>query len=49
MKDLKWNLLLLLLVVGLSIGTVLTKPINLGLDLKGGISMVIQPDINYSL
>ena len=49
MKDLKVNLLLLLLVFSLSVAVILLKPINLGLDLKGGISMVIQPDINYSL
>lgn len=49
MKDLKLNLILLAVLVALSILTVSLKPINLGLDLRGGISMVIQPDINYSL
>ncbi|MEW6655352.1 MAG: protein translocase subunit SecD [Aquificota bacterium] len=49
MKDLRLNLILLLVLTSISIAIVLLKPINLGLDLKGGISMVIQPDINYSL
>ncbi len=49
MKDLRLNLILLLALVSLCIAIVLLRPINLGLDLKGGISMVIQPDINYSL
>lgn len=49
MKDLKVNLLLLLFIVIACIGVIAFKPINLGLDLKGGISMVIQPDMNYSL
>ncbi len=25
------------------------KPVNLGLDLKGGISILLQPDINYAI
>ncbi|MCS6997831.1 MAG: protein translocase subunit SecD [Aquificaceae bacterium] len=49
MRDLKWNLFLLLLLFVLSVTVVSLKPINLGLDLKGGISLVLQPDINYSL
>ncbi|MCS7170836.1 MAG: protein translocase subunit SecD [Aquificaceae bacterium] len=49
MKDLRWNLLLLFLTVALSSAVVFLKPINLGLDLRGGISMVIQPDMAYSL
>jgi len=49
MKDLRLNLILLLVLTIISIAIVLLKPVNLGLDLKGGISMVIQPDINYSL
>ncbi|RMH07891.1 MAG: protein translocase subunit SecD [Aquificota bacterium] len=49
MKDLKLNLLLLALFVALCVGLVLLKPVNLGLDLKGGISILLQPDINYSI
>ncbi len=49
MKDLKLNLLALLVLIGLSVAVVLLKPINLGLDLRGGISFVLQPDIAYSL
>ncbi|MFN4320245.1 MAG: protein translocase subunit SecD [Aquificaceae bacterium] len=49
MKSLKLNLVLLLVLTALCIAVVLLKPVNLGLDLKGGISMIIQPDINYSL
>ncbi|MCS7278378.1 MAG: protein translocase subunit SecD [Aquificaceae bacterium] len=49
MRDLKLNLALLLFIVIAFVGIVSLKPINLGLDLRGGISMVIQPDINYSL
>ncbi|MCX8060536.1 MAG: protein translocase subunit SecD, partial [Aquificaceae bacterium] len=49
MKDLRLNLLLLLVLILLSVGVVLFRPVNLGLDLRGGISMVVQPDINYSL
>ncbi|MFN3264612.1 MAG: protein translocase subunit SecD, partial [Aquificaceae bacterium] len=49
MKDLKINLLILLLIIAVSVAVVVLKPVNLGLDLRGGISMVIQPDMNYSL
>lgn len=49
MKDLKINLLLLLALVAFCVGVVVLKPVNLGLDLKGGISMIIQPDIDYSV
>ncbi len=49
MKDLKINLVLLLFLIALSVAVVFFKPINLGLDLKGGISMVIQPNMDYSL
>ncbi len=49
MKDLKVNLLLLILILSLSVAVIFLRPINLGLDLRGGISMVIQPDMNYSL
>ncbi|MFN3947584.1 MAG: protein translocase subunit SecD [Aquificaceae bacterium] len=49
MKDLKMNLILLFALIALSVAIVSLRPINLGLDLKGGISMVIQPNIDYSL
>ncbi|MFN7064934.1 MAG: protein translocase subunit SecD [Aquificaceae bacterium] len=49
MKDLRINLILLLILAVSSIAIVSLRPINLGLDLRGGISMVIQPSIEYSL
>ncbi|WP_448584088.1 protein translocase subunit SecD [Thermocrinis sp.] len=49
MKNFYTNLGLLLLLIALSVAVILYKPINLGLDLKGGISMVIQPDISYAV
>lgn len=49
MKDLRFNLILLLALIVLSVAIVSIRPINLGLDLRGGISMVIQPHIEYSL
>ncbi len=44
MKNTTYNLLGLLLLIAVSLGVVFYKPVNLGLDLKGGISMVLQPD-----
>ncbi len=44
MKSTTYSLIALLLLVVLSVGVVVLKPVNLGLDLKGGISMVLQPD-----
>ncbi|RMH80654.1 MAG: protein translocase subunit SecD [Acidobacteria bacterium] len=49
MKDLRLNLFLLVALVALCIGAVALRPINLGLDLRGGMSMVIEPDMNYAL
>ncbi len=49
MKDLRLNLFALFLIIVLSLLVVVLRPINLGLDLRGGISMIIQPDMNYSL
>lgn len=44
MRNTAYNLLILIALVALSVGVVVVKPVNLGLDLKGGISMVLQPD-----
>ena len=44
MKNTTYNLLALLLLVIASAFVVMVRPVNLGLDLKGGISMVLQPD-----
>ncbi len=33
----------------LSFTVIYLKPVNLGLDLKGGISILLQPDLNYAL
>ena len=49
MKNFYTNLGLLLFLVALSVAIVLYKPMNLGLDLRGGISMVIQPDVSYAI
>ena len=49
MKDIRLNLLALVFIVGLCLGLIAFKPVNLGLDLRGGISILLQPDINYSL
>ncbi len=39
----------LLLLVALSVAVVMLRPLNLGLDLKGGVSLLLQPDINYAI
>ena len=44
MKNTTYNLVGFLILVVLSILVVVYKPVNLGLDLKGGISMVLEPD-----
>jgi preprotein translocase subunit SecD len=44
MRNTTYNLLLLLGIVLLSVTVIVVKPVNLGLDLRGGISMVLQPD-----
>ncbi|QWK19945.1 MAG: protein translocase subunit SecD [Hydrogenobacter thermophilus] len=49
MKNIYLNLSLLLVLVALSVGISLLKPVNLGLDLKGGISMLLEPDMDYAL
>lgn len=49
MKNLYLNLFTLLLLVVLSVGITLFKPVNLGLDLRGGISMLLEPDMDYAL
>ncbi|WP_448588249.1 protein translocase subunit SecD [Thermocrinis sp.] len=49
MKNFYANLGLLALLFVLSIAIVLYRPINLGLDLRGGISMVVQPDLSYAV
>ncbi len=45
-KNIFVNILIGLFIVIGSILVVIFKPVNLGLDLKGGISMVLAPDIN---
>ncbi len=44
MKNTTLNLVGFILIVLASLVVVLYKPVNLGLDLKGGISMVLEPD-----
>ncbi len=44
MKNTTYNLIGFALIVFLSILVVFYKPINLGLDLKGGVSIVLEPD-----
>jgi len=44
MKNTAYNLAGFLILVAISVGIVAYKPINLGLDLRGGISMVLEPD-----
>ncbi len=38
-----------LILVSLSIAVVFYKPVNLGLDLKGGISLVLEPDYGRAI
>ncbi len=44
MKNTTYNLVGFLLLLLVSLGIAIYKPVNLGLDLRGGISMVLQPD-----
>jgi len=49
MKNLKWKLIFVLLVLAGALYVALTKPINLGLDLRGGTHLVLQIDIEKAL
>ena len=49
MKGLKWKVLLIVSVLVGSLYVVLTKPINLGLDLKGGTHLVLQVETEKAL
>lgn len=49
MKNTTYNLAGFILLVALSILVVIYRPVNLGLDLKGGISIVLQPDYKRAL
>jgi preprotein translocase subunit SecD len=49
MKNLKWKVLFVLLVLVGALYVVFTKPINLGLDLKGGTHLVLQIDTEKAL
>ena len=49
MKSTTYNLVGFIILVVLSIALVLYKPVNLGLDLKGGISMVLEPDYSKAI
>jgi protein-export membrane protein SecD len=49
MKTLKWRIALILAVLVGSIYVALTKPINLGLDLKGGTHLVLQVEVEKAL
>ncbi len=49
MKNTTYNLVGFIILVALSIALVLYKPVNLGLDLKGGISMVLEPDYSKAI
>lgn len=44
MRGLAYNLLGFFLLLSLSVGVILYKPVNLGLDLKGGVSLILEPD-----
>ena len=41
-KNLRWKVILVLAIVSLSIFLVLTQGIQLGLDLSGGVHLVLQ-------
>ncbi|ADC89441.1 protein-export membrane protein SecD [Thermocrinis albus DSM 14484] len=43
------NLILLLVIVLSCLAILYYRPPNLGLDLKGGVSMVLEPDLAYAL
>jgi len=49
MKNLKWKVLFVLIVAAGALYAALTKPINLGLDLKGGTHLVLQIDTEKAL
>jgi preprotein translocase subunit SecD len=49
MRNFYFNLFVLLFLVVLSLAVSFFKPVNLGLDLKGGISMLLEPDMDYAL
>ncbi|HHJ63898.1 MAG TPA: protein translocase subunit SecD [Aquifex aeolicus] len=49
MKNTTYNLVGFLILVSLSIAVVFYKPVNLGLDLKGGISLVLEPDYGRAI
>ncbi len=49
MKNTAYNLVGFLILVSLSIAVVFYKPVNLGLDLKGGISLVLEPDYGRAI
>ncbi len=49
MKNTTYNLIGFLVLVALSVAVVVYKPINLGLDLKGGISIVLEPDYSRAV
>jgi preprotein translocase subunit SecD len=49
MKRLTYHLLISLVVTILAIWVVATKPVNYGLDLKGGIEIILQPDLSQAL
>ncbi len=49
MKGLKWKILLIVSVLIGSLYVVLTKPVNLGLDLKGGTHLVLQVETEKAL
>ncbi len=43
------KILSFLVLLALSFTVIYLRPVNLGLDLKGGISILLQPDLNYAL
>jgi preprotein translocase subunit SecD len=49
MKNFYANLFAFLLLWVASLGIVFYKPVNLGLDLRGGVSILLQPDLSYAL
>ena len=48
-KDVKLKLLITFIIIAASLYLALTKPIKLGLDLQGGISIVLEADIDTVL
>lgn len=49
MRNTTYNLIGFLVLLLLSISVAVYKPVNLGLDLKGGISMVLEPDYSRAV